>query len=507
MADFKELINELPNLADSLKLNVGDANEISQQIVHIGNVQDKLRKIQEDIEAELGREKFKKKAMGVLPFFGTVVATVFIPGGFLVDAAITVGAVFFAEKFGKSETELTLNDLQLKIEDLVDWGEWLKNTAEEILSDSEIINQIIFQQQQFSLPTQFQRLDESLMINLAFGEAKVLQQQIRQIIQAQENFLQVKQRLNEVINYIENGEDILKILLGFSAFFGKSGFVLEWLDDEHGLIISSNGQLQAVADVIDECVSFKEKTSALILHGNTFRGQAEQALKNLETQNNKIEAKKTQTIIAPQTLEQRPKKSANIKQSILVIGSSLAIFGFGGWMCQNKFPQVQLQSLSFNFEGNAVTNLQSAQKLGMEAAVMVQNPPHTLVVWQQALLKWQQAINLLESIPEGTSVSTQAKKQLLNYRVNHAAISQRLMTESKAAANLESAQKLAMEAAVMVPNPPHQEEVWQQAFFKWQQAINILEAIPSGTFASQIAKEKLSIYKTNYAAIATKLKY
>ncbi|MBW4568495.1 MAG: hypothetical protein KME31_10815 [Tolypothrix carrinoi HA7290-LM1] len=507
MADFKELINELPNLADSLKLNVGDANEISQQIVHIGNVQDKLRKIQEDIEAELGRETFKKKAMGVLPFLGTVVASVFIPGGFLVDAAITAGAGFIAEKFGNSETELILNDLQVKIEDLIDWGEWLKDTAEDILSDSEVINQIIYQHKKFSLPTQFQRVDESLMINLAFGEPKVLQQQIRQIIEAQEDLLQVKQRLNEVINYIENGEDILKILLGFSAFFGKSGFVLEWLDDEHGLIISSNSQLQAVADVIDECVSLKEKTSALILHGNTFRGQAEQALKNLESQNKKVEAKKTQTIIAPQTLEQRPKKSANIKQSILVIGSSLAIFGFGGWMCRDNFPQVQLQSLSFNQEGNVVTNLQSAQKLGMEAAVMVQNPPHPIEVWQQAQYKWQQAINLLESIPEGTSVSAQAHKQLLNYRVNHHAISQRLMTESKAAANLESAQKLAMEAAVMVQNPPHQEEVWQQAFFKWQQAINILEAIPSGTFASQKAKEKLSIYKINYAAIATRLKY
>jgi hypothetical protein len=506
MADLKELINELPNLADSLKLSISDANKISQQIVHISNVQDKLQKTKEEIEAELDKEKFKNKAMGMLPFLG-IVASFFIPGGFLVDAAIGAGTGFIAEKFGNPETELTLNDLQVKIEDWIDWGEWLKERAEDILSDSQVINKIIFQHKKSSLPTQLQKVDERLMINLAFGEAKVLQQQFRQIIQAQEDLLQLKQRLNEVINYIENGEDILQILLGLSAFFGKSGFSLEWLDDERGLIISSNGQFQAVADVIDECISLKEKTSALILHGNTFRGQAEQALKNLETQNKKVEAKKTQTIIAPQTLEQRPKKSANIKQSILVIASSLAILGFGSWISRDKFPQVQFQSLSFNQEGNVVTNLQSAQKLGMEAAVMVQNPPHPIVVWQQAQDKWQQAINLLESVPEGTSVSAQAKKQLANYRVNHAAISQRLITESKAAANLESAQKLAMEAAVMVQNPPHAIVVWQQAFFKWQQAINILEVIPESTFASQKAKEKLSIYKTNHAAIATRLKY
>jgi len=236
MPELKELINKLPNLADSLKLSLGDANDISQQIVHISNVQDKLQKIQEEIEEELGWEQFKNQAMGVLPFLGTV-ASIFIPGGFLADVAITAGAGFIAEKFGNSETELTLNDLQLKIEDWVNWGEWLKETAEYLLSDSEVINKINSQIKKSSLPTQFQIVDESLMINLAFGEAKVLEQQIRQIIQAQKDLLQVQQRLNDVINYIENGQDILKILVGISAFFGKSGFALEWFDDEHGLII------------------------------------------------------------------------------------------------------------------------------------------------------------------------------------------------------------------------------------------------------------------------------
>ncbi|MFH7028424.1 MAG: hypothetical protein ACHBN1_24300 [Heteroscytonema crispum UTEX LB 1556] len=63
-----------------------------------------------------------------------------------------------------------------------------------------------------------------------------------------------------------------------------------------------------------------------------------------------------------------------------------------------------------------------------------------------------------------------------------------------------------MEAAVIVQNPPHPQTVWQQAQVKWQQAINLLEAIPESTFASQHAKDKLSTYKTNYAAITTRLK-
>ncbi|MDJ0617623.1 MAG: hypothetical protein QNJ63_12910 [Calothrix sp. MO_192.B10] len=65
---------------------------------------------------------------------------------------------------------------------------------------------------------------------------------------------------------------------------------------------------------------------------------------------------------------------------------------------------------------------------------------------------------------------------------------------------------MAMEAAILVQNPPHPQEVWQKAKVKWQQSINLLETIPEGTFYYQQAKDKLSTYRTNYIAISTKLK-
>ena len=61
----------------------------------------------------------------------------------------------------------------------------------------------------------------------------------------------------------------------------------------------------------------------------------------------------------------------------------------------------------------------------MEAYIIVQYPPYPAEVWQQAQAKWQQAINLLEAIPEGTFVSAQAKEKLVVYRNNYAAVSQR----------------------------------------------------------------------------------
>ncbi|MFB2833672.1 hypothetical protein [Floridanema evergladense] len=155
-----------------------------------------------------------------------------------------------------------------------------------------------------------------------------------------------------------------------------------------------------------------------------------------------------------------------------------------------------------NPEQQAAANLETAQKLAMEAAVMTQNSPHPLEIWQKSQAKWQEAVNLLEAIPENSPISVKAKEKLAVYRTNYTAITNRLIAEEKASTNLETAKKLAMEAAVLAQNPPHPAEVWQQAKAKWQEAISLLEAIPNNTFVSVQAKEKLTVYRTNYAAVS-----
>ncbi|MCC5646759.1 hypothetical protein LC607_28355 [Nostoc sp. CHAB 5824] len=58
----------------------------------------------------------------------------------------------------------------------------------------------------------------------------------------------------------------------------------------------------------------------------------------------------------------------------------------------------------------------------------------------------------------------------------------------------------------MVQNPPHLPKVWKEAQVKWQAAIKLLESISKSTFVYKKAQEKLSIYKTNYAAVSTQVK-
>ncbi|MBL1175595.1 hypothetical protein [Pantanalinema sp. GBBB05] len=72
-------------------------------------------------------------------------------------------------------------------------------------------------------------------------------------------------------------------------------------------------------------------------------------------------------------------------------------------------------------------------------------------------------------------------------------------------AQLAKARELAWEAAVIVQNPPHPVETWQKARVKWRQAIRVLEAIATETSVATQAQQRLTVYRTNYAAIDDRL--
>ncbi|MDJ0734136.1 MAG: hypothetical protein QNJ47_08660 [Nostocaceae cyanobacterium] len=145
MANLEQLLEELPNLVENLNLNIGDADEINQEASRLNNIAAKLQNIQELIEDELGFEKVKNAAMSALPFLGTV-ASIFIPGGFLVDAVIAGGAGFIAEKFGDTEAEIILQDLQSRIEVWIEWCNELKEISQEILNNTQLLSYIKFSQ-------------------------------------------------------------------------------------------------------------------------------------------------------------------------------------------------------------------------------------------------------------------------------------------------------------------------------------------------------------------------
>lgn len=512
MADLEMLVNELPKLVHSLKLTIGNSHKIMEEIILINSVQEQLRNIKKLIIQELKFTKASNTAVSTLSRLAST-ASLVIPDIYLLDKFVNNKREFIFAKFGNPEAKISLTDLQTKIDSWIEWGYLIQAIATDILSDSQLVSQLDSHINYLSFSTEIQAIDASLNINLGFGNSKLLQQQINKINYVQEELLQIQQRLNYIVDTIQNSQNMLTILLGVSCFCGKSGFALEWLDDDQELIISSEGSLQELTDILNTCDSFKEKVSNLVIHSNSLKEQAEKALIKIEQ---KISKK---TVINPQLekeavinlqSEEVPKFSTQKVVSLtLVIASSLVVLGFGSQIINNQSQRLQQMNLITQEEsafvaddGEAIANFKSAQNLGMEAAALVQNPPHPLTVWQQAATKWQQAIKLLESIPDTTAISLQAKKQLASYRVNYNVISKRLLTEQQAVANLESAQKLATEATFFVQNSPDSE---QQVKAKLEEAINLLEAIPEGTFVSIQAKEMLPIYQTSYAGIGNKI--
>ncbi|WP_293338172.1 TerD family protein [Microcoleus sp. CAWBG58] len=114
----------------------------------------------------------------------------------------------------------------------------------------------------------------------------------------------------------------------------------------------------------------------------------------------------------------------------------------------------------------------------------------------------KETIANLEKIPNFPGFGyQQARADLLKLRPSVVPVERNL----QAAESLEKAQKLAMEAAVLVQKPPHPMEVWHQSQNKWQQAIALLEAIESRTPVYNLAQNKLSSYRANRAVISQRL--
>ncbi|WP_157373954.1 hypothetical protein [Nostoc sp. PCC 7107] len=489
MADLETLVNELPKIVHSLRLNIGHSHDIMQQIVMINHGQDQLRNIQEKVKSS----QLEKSPATTVAYLNSVPKagkngdyTVYIyqydyPG-------------LLTAKFGKLPADISLKEIQAKIEVWIDWGDLIQAIAADILSDITLVQQLNIDANHDSIPATFQAVEEVLKIQLDLHKPRILQQQIQQIIQAQEDSLKIKERLEFIFNNIKQSHDLFSILLGISSFCGKSGFALEWLDDDHELIISGDGRLQELTDIINDCEFYQTKIDGLILQISSLRVKSEKKL---------LKPKSEQWKLGNYNLLKKFEEQSLIHYCG-IITASLLVLSFGGWMIKSEIPQLQQVYFNFNQEETAIANFKAAQNLGLEASGLVQSPPHPLIVWQQAESKWQEAIKLLENIPHNTSVSTKAKDKLITYRLYLRVISKKVITEKKAVNNLEKAHKLAIEANFFIQSSPHSFSVREQVKDKWQQAINTLKEIPENTFVYQQAKETLLNYQANYREINQK---
>ena len=495
MSEVQSLVNELQDLSDNLNLTVDNCPELVRQKFWFINAQQELHII--------------KDAYGDL-----------------------------------------LQD-EIDIDNIISRAMWLEELVEDLLSDDNFLIELEWGGD-FNFKAALKKINDSLKINLELGNKQALRQQIQQIKLIEEQLREIQFKLDRSIQIFENSLNVAEAIKIIMYFLEESVFSIEGYNQKGELLIAYTGQVKTVKSILeDDCEVLKRFTNALIRRSSNLRKQAEQSIKQLEEERRQEAKIQRQPQRQQSTTSQDLKFKHNGKQKIreknkkrgssvgwILILSTLTISGLGyiGWKSEFQLSQVQQMIASLGIplnnddkEQNTATeppakptlkpepvlsempetdqtliNWETAQRLAMEAAVMTQNPPHPLEVWQRSQAKWQEAIKLLEGIGEDSPISIQAKDKLAVYEASYAAISNRIVTEQRATANLEAAQKLAWQAAVLSQNPPHPPEVWQQVKAKWQDAINLLEAIPEGTFVSLQAKEKLSVYRNNYATVSKK---
>ncbi|MEG4118082.1 TerD family protein [Microcoleus sp. N9_B4] len=162
-------------------------------------------------------------------------------------------------------------------------------------------------------------------------------------------------------------------------------------------------------------------TIAFMRSGNETLKQAK--ILAVETQN----AGKATDVNLLRSLDKR------LKETIANLEKIPNFPGFGYQQARADLVKLRPSLVPVQQNLQAAESLATAQKLAMEAAVVVQKPPHPIEVWQQSQSKWQEAIALLEAIDSRTPVYNLAQNKLSNYRANRAVIGQRVAIAQKAA--------------------------------------------------------------------------
>ena len=229
-----------------------------------------------------------------------------------------------------------------------------------------------------------------------------------------------------------------------------------------------------------------------------------QRQRELELQRQQQEELQRQRELELQQQQQQEelKRQQQIRQLIIVLAGVILLGGLG-LLIFNPFKSKQENPNRLTPE-TPQSRLENAENLALSASQIIKNPPHPLTVWKQSQTQLQDAIQLLEAKPKNSSDFQKINQQLQIYKKDYNSISQILNKEQKATNDLEYAKKIAMEASVMLQNPPESLSVWQEAEQKWKQSINLLESIPEDSFIYPESQDRLKIYRTNHEAVVKK---
>ncbi|KAF3890337.1 MULTISPECIES: hypothetical protein [Nostocales] len=171
-----------------------------------------------------------------------------------------------------------------------------------------------------------------------------------------------------------------------------------------------------------------------------------------------------------------------------------------GQTLAGKTAQKKLESYEREFKeevGLAAGNeristlIAAAQQFSWQAAKAGQNPPHTVIAWQQIEQMWQQAIYRLEQVPtQDLEGYAQAQKLLANYQANLSEIRVRRQAEQDSVSALEQAKRQIQNLIAITPTNPQFVDK-NRTISEIQGIINLLRKVQPGTTAYLEAQQLL----------------
>jgi len=187
-----------------------------------------------------------------------------------------------------------------------------------------------------------------------------------------------------------------------------------------------------------------------------------------------------------------PEKSAEPKSKSLLISSVLVVVAIGtlgicGWLLWDRSVQQKYITESRELN-NQPLNPKTVTKL--ESLTETRN-------------QLQSAISQLEDIPDRpASLYTDAQAELTTLRPKLEEFDRKINLEQSANKKLEAAKNATIEAAKLVQNPPHKSTVWKLAQEKRQQAIKLLEEVPTDSLLYADAQKALKVYRPELVQIS-----
>lgn len=165
---------------------------------------------------------------------------------------------------------------------------------------------------------------------------------------------------------------------------------------------------------------------------------------------------------------------------------AISIVGTCGWLMWDRSNQQQSLAKARNFSSQAASPKKITK---LETLTENRNNLQTI-------------ISQLEVIPDRpASLYSEAQTELQSLKPQLTQFDRKVDIEQLANKNLESAKNITIEAAKTTKNPPHKSTVWLAAQDKRQQALKMLEQIPTESLLYADAQKRLVAYRAELVQI------